>query len=70
LPEKGGYSGVEDYRWAVISVRQCSRVQFPTSFNLFFIVLYQKRPAGIDRSSRLERLPESLDVIWPRLIFC
>jgi steroid 5-alpha reductase family enzyme len=36
---KGGYSGVEDYRWAVLRARM-SRWQFQL-FNLFFIVLYQ-----------------------------
>ncbi|MBU4465014.1 MAG: DUF1295 domain-containing protein [Actinobacteria bacterium] len=36
---KGGYSGMEDYRWAVLRGRM-SRRQFAV-FNLFFIVLYQ-----------------------------
>ena len=36
---KGGYSGVEDYRWAVLRSRM-SRWQFQM-FNLFFIVIYQ-----------------------------
>jgi steroid 5-alpha reductase family enzyme len=36
---KGGYSGVEDYRWAVLRSRM-SAVQYQL-FNLFFIVLYQ-----------------------------
>jgi steroid 5-alpha reductase family enzyme len=36
---KGGYSGVEDYRWAVLRSKM-SKVQFQL-FNLFFIVLYQ-----------------------------
>jgi steroid 5-alpha reductase family enzyme len=36
---KGGYSGVEDYRWAVLRGRM-SRWQFQL-FNFFFIVLYQ-----------------------------
>jgi len=36
---KGGYSGVEDYRWAVLR-SSMSRWQFQL-FNLFFIVLYQ-----------------------------
>jgi steroid 5-alpha reductase family enzyme len=36
---KGGYSGVEDYRWAVIRASMRSW-QFQL-FNLFFIVLYQ-----------------------------
>ncbi|MGV9709930.1 DUF1295 domain-containing protein [Gordonia sp. NPDC003424] len=36
---KGGYSGVEDYRWAVLRGRM-STGQFQL-FNLFFIVLYQ-----------------------------
>ncbi len=36
---KGGYSGVEDYRWAVLRSRM-SRWQFQI-FNLFFIVIYQ-----------------------------
>jgi len=36
---KGGYSGVEDYRWAVLRSRM-SKWQFQL-FNLFFIVLYQ-----------------------------
>jgi steroid 5-alpha reductase family enzyme len=36
---KGGYSGVEDYRWAVLRGRM-PRWQFEL-FNLFFIVLYQ-----------------------------
>lgn len=36
---KGGYSGVEDYRWAVLRGRM-RRWQFEL-FNLFFIVLYQ-----------------------------
>ncbi|MBW4029765.1 MAG: DUF1295 domain-containing protein [Acidobacteria bacterium] len=36
---KGGYSGVEDYRWAVLR-RSMSRGQFQL-FNLFFIVIYQ-----------------------------
>lgn len=36
---KGGYRGVEDYRWAVLRQRMSPRrFQF---FNLFFIVLYQ-----------------------------
>jgi len=39
LARKGGYSGVEDYRWAVIrSSMQPWQFQL---FNLFFIVLYQ-----------------------------
>ncbi len=36
---KGGYSGVEDYRWAVLRNRM-PRWQFQI-FNVFFIVLYQ-----------------------------
>src|ERR1700710_415939 len=36
---KGGYSGVEDYRWAVLKARM-PRWQFEI-FNFFFIVLYQ-----------------------------
>ena len=36
---KGGYSGVEDYRWAVLR-RSMSRGRFQL-FNLFFIVIYQ-----------------------------
>ncbi|HEY2643684.1 MAG TPA: DUF1295 domain-containing protein [Galbitalea sp.] len=36
---KGGYSGVEDYRWAVLRARM-PRWQFEL-FNFFFIVLYQ-----------------------------
>jgi steroid 5-alpha reductase family enzyme len=36
---KGGYSGVEDYRWAVLR-ESMTRWQFQL-FNLFFIVLYQ-----------------------------
>jgi steroid 5-alpha reductase family enzyme len=36
---KGGYSGVEDYRWAVLRGRM-PRWQFEF-FNFFFIVLYQ-----------------------------
>lgn len=36
---KGGYSGVEDYRWAVLR-RSMSRAQFQ-AFNLVFIVIYQ-----------------------------
>jgi steroid 5-alpha reductase family enzyme len=36
---KGGYSGVEDYRWAVLRARM-PRWQFEF-FNFFFIVLYQ-----------------------------
>lgn len=36
---KGGYSGVEDYRWAILRGRM-PRWQFEL-FNLFFIVLYQ-----------------------------
>lgn len=36
---KGGYSGVEDYRWAVLRSKM-SAVQYQL-FNLFFIVLYQ-----------------------------
>lgn len=36
---KGGYSGVEDYRWAVLR-SSMGRWQFQL-FNLFFIVLYQ-----------------------------
>jgi steroid 5-alpha reductase family enzyme len=36
---KGGYSGVEDYRWAVLRARM-SPLRFQI-FNLFFIVLYQ-----------------------------
>ncbi len=36
---KGGYSGVEDYRWAVLRGRM-TRAQFAV-FNLLFIVLYQ-----------------------------
>jgi len=36
---KGGYSGVEDYRWQVIR-ESMARWQFQL-FNLFFIVLYQ-----------------------------
>jgi len=36
---KGGYSGVEDYRWAVLRARMAPW-QFQL-FNLFFIVLYQ-----------------------------
>ena len=36
---KGGYSGMEDYRWAILRARM-SAMQFQL-FNLFFIVLYQ-----------------------------
>lgn len=36
---KGGYSGVEDYRWAVLRARMSPPV-FQV-FNLFFIVIYQ-----------------------------
>ncbi len=36
---KGGYSGVEDYRWAVLR-KAMSAWQFQL-FNLFFIVIYQ-----------------------------
>jgi steroid 5-alpha reductase family enzyme len=36
---KGGYSGVEDYRWAVLR-SSMTRWQFQL-FNLFFIVIYQ-----------------------------
>jgi steroid 5-alpha reductase family enzyme len=36
---KGGYSGVEDYRWAILRNRM-PRWQFEM-FNFFFIVLYQ-----------------------------
>jgi steroid 5-alpha reductase family enzyme len=36
---KGGYTGVEDYRWAILRGRM-PRWQFEI-FNLFFIVLYQ-----------------------------
>lgn len=36
---KGGYSGVEDYRWAVLRARMAPW-QFQL-FNLFFIVIYQ-----------------------------
>jgi steroid 5-alpha reductase family enzyme len=36
---KGGYSGTEDYRWAVLRERM-SKTQFQL-FNLFFIVLFQ-----------------------------
>ena len=36
---KGGYTGMEDYRWAILRGRM-SRGQFQL-FNLFFIVLYQ-----------------------------
>jgi len=36
---KGGYTGVEDYRWPVLRARM-SRGQF-AAFNLLFIVLYQ-----------------------------
>ncbi len=36
---KGGYAGVEDYRWPVLRARM-SRTQFAV-FNLLFIVLYQ-----------------------------
>ncbi len=36
---KGGYSGTEDYRWAVLRA-QMTRPQFEI-FNLLFIVLYQ-----------------------------
>ncbi len=36
---KGGYRGVEDYRWGVLRSRM-SRAQFQT-FNFFFIALYQ-----------------------------
>lgn len=36
---KGGYSGVEDYRWAILRSRMTRR-QFQI-FNVFFITLYQ-----------------------------
>ncbi len=36
---KGGYSGVEDYRWAILRGRM-SPIAFQ-AFNLFFIVIYQ-----------------------------
>jgi steroid 5-alpha reductase family enzyme len=36
---KGGYTGMEDYRWAILRARM-SPGQFQ-AFNLFFIVLYQ-----------------------------
>jgi steroid 5-alpha reductase family enzyme len=39
LARKGGYSGVEDYRWAVLRDAM-GRGQFQL-FNFFFIVLYQ-----------------------------
>jgi steroid 5-alpha reductase family enzyme len=39
LARKGGYSGVEDYRWPVLRSRM-SPWQFQL-FNLFFIVIYQ-----------------------------
>ena len=39
LARKGGYTGVEDYRWPVLRARM-SRWQFQL-FNLFFIVIYQ-----------------------------
>ena len=39
LARKGGYSGMEDYRWGVLRARM-SRWQFQL-FNLFFIVIYQ-----------------------------
>jgi steroid 5-alpha reductase family enzyme len=39
LARKGGYSGVEDYRWAVLRSRM-SPAQFQL-FNVAFIVLYQ-----------------------------
>lgn len=39
LARKGGYRGVEDYRWAVLRARM-SHWQFQL-FNLVFIVLYQ-----------------------------
>lgn len=39
LARKGGYAGVEDYRWAILRSRM-SRWQFQL-FNLFFVVIYQ-----------------------------
>jgi steroid 5-alpha reductase family enzyme len=39
LARKGGYTGVEDYRWAVLRDRM-GRGQFQL-FNFFFIVIYQ-----------------------------
>jgi steroid 5-alpha reductase family enzyme len=39
LARKGGYSGVEDYRWAVLRA-EMGRGQFQL-FNFFFIVIYQ-----------------------------
>ena len=36
---KGGYTGMEDYRWAILR-RRMSPAQFQ-AFNLLFIVLYQ-----------------------------
>ncbi|WP_213816326.1 DUF1295 domain-containing protein [Glaciihabitans sp. dw_435] len=36
---RGGYTGTEDYRWAILRARM-SRWQFEL-FNLFFIVIYQ-----------------------------
>jgi steroid 5-alpha reductase family enzyme len=39
LARKGGYTGVEDYRWAVLRDRM-GRAQFQL-FNFFFIVIYQ-----------------------------
>lgn len=36
---KGGYTGMEDYRWAILR-KKMSPAQFQ-AFNLFFIVLYQ-----------------------------
>jgi len=39
LVRKGGYTGVEDYRWAVLRAKM-GRGQFQL-FNFFFIVIYQ-----------------------------
>lgn len=39
LARKGGYSGVEDYRWPILRTRM-TRWQFQL-FNFFFVVLYQ-----------------------------
>jgi len=65
---KGGYSGVEDYRWAVIR----SSMQ-PWQFQTLQSVLHRavsERPAVLIALPAWSAYQKSLDVIWPESIFC
>jgi len=72
---KGGYSGVEDYRWAVLRSKM-NQWQFQL-FNLFFIVLYQNfilviitLPAYIAYQNRSDALGAVYVVVAAAFLAC